>query len=101
LVGASDTFQTTQALIASFVFGPGFPPCTSHLSGWCYGTIESKSCSRTAYMGLAFKINGQIHYGWGYLSIYAAPGIFDTPLKGFAYETVAGRAIITGQTSGY
>src|SRR5579864_500110 len=101
LVGSSDSFQGTQALIASFVFGPGFPPCFSYLRGWCYGTIESKNCSRTAYMGLAFKINGQIHYGWAYLSIYAAPGTFNTTLKGFAYETVAGRAIMTGLTSGY
>jgi hypothetical protein len=53
-------------------------------------------------MGLEFKINGQVHYGWAYLEIYAAaPGTFNTTLKGFAYETVPGRAITTGQTSGY
>jgi probable HAF family extracellular repeat protein len=99
LVGSSDSFQTTQTLIGSFVFGPGFPPCLSYLRGWCHGTISSKSCSRTAYMGLEFKINGQVHYGWAYLEIYAAaPGTFNTTLKGFAYETVAGRAITTDQT---
>lgn len=101
LVGSGSTFQNTHALIAAFLFGPGFPPCVSSFRGWCHGTIASKSCSATAYAGLAFKINGQVHYGWAYLSISAAaPGTFTTTLKGFAYETVAGRAIVTGKTSG-
>jgi hypothetical protein len=100
VVGSGETFQTTQTLIASFVFGPGFPPCMSYLKGWCHGTLESKSCSTTAYMGLTFKINGQTHYGWAYVSIYAAASTFNTTLIGFAYETVAGRAIMTGQTAG-
>jgi len=101
VVGSGDSFQTTQTTIASFAFGAGFPPCFSSFHGWCHGTITSKTCSATAYMGLSFKINGQIHYGWAYLSIYAAVGSFTTTLKGFGYETVAGRAINTGQTSGY
>lgn len=104
LVGTSDTFQT-QSVIDSFSYAVVIstqPPrfCFSYSHGWCPNPGFAGTCSRTAYMGLAFKINGQIHYGWAELSIKVARGVFDTTLIGFAYETVAGQAIATGATSG-
>ena len=45
------------------------------------------------YLGLQFQINGQTHYGWAELS--TNNGNF---LYGFAYETIPGKAILTGQT---
>jgi probable HAF family extracellular repeat protein len=45
------------------------------------------------YLGLEFQINGQTHYGWAELS--TNNGNF---LYGFAYETIPGMAIKTGQT---
>jgi probable HAF family extracellular repeat protein len=46
------------------------------------------------YLGLKFLIAGQVHYGWAQLSTHA--GGTDT-LYGFAYETIPGMAIKTGQ----
>lgn len=51
------------------------------------------------YLGLAFKINGQIHFGWARLTM----SYYDVPLKatltGFAYETRVKTPIFAGQTS--
>jgi hypothetical protein len=48
------------------------------------------------YLGLEITINGQHHFGWARLTVDAkgAP-----TLTGYAYETVAGKAIVTGATS--
>jgi probable HAF family extracellular repeat protein len=48
------------------------------------------------YLGLEFQINGQTHYGWAELSTNSTTGV--NALYGFAYETIAGRGILTGQT---
>jgi hypothetical protein len=51
------------------------------------------------YLGFAFKINGQIHYGWARLTVSS----YDVPLKaaltGYAYETEVKKPIFAGQTS--
>jgi hypothetical protein len=46
------------------------------------------------YLGLKFLIAGQVHYGWAQLSTH--PGETDI-LYRFAYETIPGKAIKTGQ----
>lgn len=56
------------------------------------------------YLGLEFQINGQTHYGWAQVSIDAHYDFrrnwMRTTLVDFAYETIPGQAIRTGQTSG-
>lgn len=50
------------------------------------------------FLGLAFVINGETHYGWARLNqggYKACTGL----LTGFAYETTPNKAIATGQTS--
>jgi hypothetical protein len=58
----------------------------------------------SGYLGLEFQIKGQTHYGWAQVSIAAqfgtTHGTMHTTLLGFAYETIPGQAIKTGQTSG-
>ena len=49
----------------------------------------------SAYLGVEFLINGEIHYGW-----IASGGGLTPTVTGFAFETVAGQSIVTGQTSG-
>jgi hypothetical protein len=49
----------------------------------------------SAYLGVEFLINGELHYGW-----IACSGGLTPTVTGFAYETVAGQSIVTGQTSG-
>ena len=48
------------------------------------------------YLGLEITINGQHHFGWARLT-FVAYG--QATLTGYAYETVAGKAIVTGTTS--
>ena len=50
------------------------------------------------YLGLKFSINGQTHFGWARLSTTCQLYKIEAVLTGYAYETVAGKAIVTGQT---
>jgi hypothetical protein len=50
------------------------------------------------FLGVQFGIAGQLHYGWIELSVTADRSALTTVVVGFAYETVAGKAIVTGQT---
>lgn len=53
------------------------------------------------YLGLKYEINGEVHFGWARVSVSCAP---PQParmlLTGYAYETVPGKSILTGATSG-
>jgi len=58
---------------------------------------------KNRYLGLAFNIAGQIHYGWARLTITVTPGKCrpaTAVLTGYAYETVANTPITTGKRSG-
>jgi hypothetical protein len=55
---------------------------------------------KTRYLGLAFSIQGQIHYGWARLNVNQDGCVITAVLTGYAYETVPGKPIITGKTSG-
>ena len=64
---------------------------------------NSSSKSASGYLGLEFLISGQIHYGWAQVAISVHSGFrpgMRTTLIDFAYETVPGRAITTGQIPG-
>jgi hypothetical protein len=55
------------------------------------------------YLGLKFKINGEYHYGWARLTVKFHGGppkdrTWEAHLTGYAYETVAGKSIMAGQT---
>jgi hypothetical protein len=52
------------------------------------------------YLGLKFVINGELHYGWARLTVHAdkMKEQVTATLTGYAYETVANQAILTGQT---
>src|SRR5205823_5996531 len=86
-VGPGVAFYKSQALMTNSLLSRG---CGSYRYGnWCSG--YAYACSRTAYLGLEFLVNGQIHYGWAYVSVSAS--IFNglsVTLKGYAYETIAG-----------
>jgi hypothetical protein len=47
------------------------------------------------YLGLAMKIDGQIHYGWARLSTMGVLN-FQALLSGYAYETEPGKSIVAG-----
>ena len=96
-VSSQFTFYKYQSLMTNFLLSRG---CGSYRNGnWCSGYVYS--CSKTAYLGLKFLVNGQTHYAWAYVTISGSlrSGL-SVRLRGFAYETIAGHAINTGQTSG-
>lgn len=50
------------------------------------------------FLGVAFRINGQVHFGWARLS-FSGTALEQGTLVDYAYETVPGKAIVTGATS--
>ncbi len=82
------TFYHAQAIVTSFLL-----------------CVEGQHIQVAGYLGLEVLIDGQMHYGWAQISIYASFGSsmrnsMTTTLVGFAYETIPGQSINTGQTSG-
>lgn len=52
---------------------------------------------QNGYMGLQFNIKGTTHFGWARFTVTNEGGI---TLTGYAYETVALKPIVTGDTGG-
>ncbi len=50
------------------------------------------------FLGLKFLIKGKAHYGWARLNVSIAHAQINAVLTGYAYETVANKAIMTGKT---
>ena len=58
---------------------------------------------RDTYLGLAFLINGKLHFGWARFDVKAHSGGCNgicATLTGYAYETVPAKPIIAGETNG-
>jgi hypothetical protein len=55
--------------------------------------------NRSSYLGLAFSIEGKIHYGWARLNVAQSGCLITAVLTGYAYETVANKPIGSGATS--
>jgi hypothetical protein len=55
---------------------------------------------KNRYLGLKFRIDGKVHYGWARLSVEVGSGKIVTTLTGYAYETIPNKAICAGQTHG-
>jgi hypothetical protein len=56
---------------------------------------------KNRYLGVKFKIKGEYHYGWARLSVTVErPLTITATLTGYAYETIANKAIAAGQTKG-
>lgn len=61
-----------------------------------------KGSVKNRYVALKFLINGQAHFGWARLNVQirsARTTCVQAVLTGYAYETVAGMPIVTGNTS--
>jgi len=89
--------------------GPGLPffkklAANRHLE-FCGGSNDSSSGPRYhgswknvrhRYLGLKFKINGEIHYAWARLRVSLHLCDISATLTGYAYETVPKKPIMTG-----
>ncbi len=86
---AGSTIAGTQPFIdSSAVMRVGRP------EGFASGCWHYPHHSR--YLGLKFQIKGKTHYGWARLKGSCG----GATLTGYAYETIAGKAIKAGQTRG-
>lgn len=83
-----------QRMASEFIHG-GAPAFGG--SGTCSGPWANV---KRRYLGLKFQINGEDHFGWARLNVNCPPYTFEVTAKltGYAYETVAGKSIRTGQT---
>jgi hypothetical protein len=54
---------------------------------------------KNQYMGFAFNIDGAAHFGWARFSTDLT-GFGNITLTGYAYETIALKPIVTGDTTG-
>jgi hypothetical protein len=65
-----------------------------------YGPWQSNPYGiRNRYLGVKFKVNGEIHYGWVRMNVHFQPFAYIFPeITGYAYETEAGKSIRAGQT---
>lgn len=87
-VGPKGKFSPGHPVMATWFYGG-----TTHYGG-PWGNVQHR------YLGLKFFINGKVHYGWARLNVHwYVPDVSGT-LTGYAYETVPGKSIITGQTKG-
>ena len=69
-------------------------------SGTEYGTGGQWLDASNRFLGLKFLVGGQVHFGWARLSVRSGNGRITAVLTGYAYETVAGKPILAGQTKG-
>jgi hypothetical protein len=96
VIGPADNFldaQTDQILMAS-----AFDDNASFLR--LYGKFPN---TKDRYLGLKFEINGAVHYGWARFVLVHAGFQGSAPfvtavVYGYAYETVANKPIVAGQT---
>jgi hypothetical protein len=70
------------------------------LCGTAYYTSGFWRKLNNHYLGLAFKIDGQIHFGWARLDVQTTGLRIQTLLTGYAYETQPNTPIIAGDTGG-
>jgi len=68
------------------------------LNGTCQGPWIH---AHEQYLGLKFIIKGEIHFGWARLNVNCVyPHPINGTLTGYAFETVANKPIVAGETQG-
>jgi hypothetical protein len=99
-----------QALPAGAKVGPIQPAKPNHLGGaqmmqqfrfGSFGTYYWGSWINVSnrYLGLAFSINGETHFGWARLTVHwNRRWTVSADITGYAYETIPNKPIIAGDT---
>lgn len=94
-IGSSANLQTGRA---NFMAGS---------AGFHYNSVSTRHSSgawlnvRNRYVGVSFVLAGQTHYGWirVNVSVHSSSGV-RALVTGYAYETIPGKSLRAGQTSG-
>jgi len=93
-IGPNEIFDSSESLLGDTYHCIGNP--FGHDDGfWInYGTL---------FLGLELTKAGKVHYGWAQFSVsivnwYGGRHRMQSILTGYAYQTIAGKAILAGQT---
>jgi hypothetical protein len=82
--------------MGSVFYATNSPGKTTWRNPW----VDGGKGVKDRYLGIKFLIDGQFHFGWARLTVATTQHNFTTTITGYAYETVPGQAILTGETSG-
>ena len=81
-----------------------FPPELAHAFRFGSGFVGSGYFQnlKNRYLGVRFKANGEVHYGWARFTVHVNPNDcrISALLSGYAYESTPNKPIRAGQTSG-
>jgi hypothetical protein len=107
IVGGASALPAGVRVGPKSKFGHGGQMVSVHISTSCTtGGVGRWANVQNRYLGLKFYIKGTVHYGWARLTVISggaghcgSPNI-EATLSGYAYETVANKAITTGKTKG-
>jgi hypothetical protein len=91
VVGPNANFQSSPT---GLLMGGVFLGSTGNHGSGSWLTVE------TAYLGLKFVVNGEVHYGWARIKLVSPGAVNSASIYGYAYESVPDQTIVTGQTSG-
>ena len=67
---------------------------------WGGPWVDGGEGVKNRYLGVKFQINGHFHFGWARITVKTQGTEFTATLTGYAYETIAGKGIVAGQTKG-
>lgn len=84
-IGSKKVFVDQKPLLVSFYF-----------NGDGSGTYGQWLNVKKHYLGLRFRIHGEIHYGWARLNVAVVLNQITGKLTGYAYETIPDKPIVAG-----
>jgi len=88
------------ALSSGALIGPKQPFSGQLMASDNMGTLGRWLNVADRYLGLKFKIKGNIHYGWARFNVVDHSPRITATLTGYAYETAANKPIKAGRTKG-
>jgi hypothetical protein len=95
VIGPAAKFQTGKVLMA------GAFRETQISSTRVFGPFANTT---HRFLGLKFKVQGKVHYGWARFSSVIASAsngpMISATLTGYAFETIPNKTIVAGQTKG-
>jgi hypothetical protein len=115
-IGVATSNGFAAALLAGKLIGPGeIFGGGYHVMAQCFFKFRASTANTYShtthqgpwltvspgYLGLKFKVNGKIHYGWArFTNMSCSGGALTGTLTGYAYETIPNKPIIAGKTKG-
>jgi len=73
---------------------------SQHAQKWLGPWANGGQGVTNKYLGFKFKIGNMFHYGWARVTFTPLAHALQATITGYAYETIPGKAILAGHTSG-